>query len=419
MAASSSTSMILLYTFLAVLLLQSQISNSLTCSSQKLSKNKLYKQCSDLPKLDSYLHWTYDSSNSSLDIAFIAPPAKPDGWIAWAINPTSTGMAGSQTLVAYKQSDGSMTVKTYNISSYQDVALGKIGFQVSKMEAEYVDGVIKMYASIVLPESYGKVVNHVWQVGPSLKNENGVLNVHAFAADNLNSLGKLDLMSGSTGASSTSGGGGGSTTDGGGSTTDGGSGSATSDGFSSKLRKKNIHGVLNAASWGMLFPIGAVIARYVQVFEAAEPAWFYLHVFCQLSGYAIGVAGWATGLQLGKQAQGFGNTLHRNIGITLFTFATLQIFALFARPKKAHKLRFYWNIYHHGLGYSVLVLGIINVFKGLDILQPLKKWKTSYIVFLCVLAGFVLVLEVLTWVVVLKRKSDKTSKVGYNGANVS
>ncbi|KAI3880296.1 hypothetical protein MKX03_011029 [Papaver bracteatum] len=405
-ASNSNTSIIFLYTFLVLLLLQTQISNSLTCSSQKLSKNKLYKQCSDLPKLDSYLHWTYDSSKSSLDIAFIAPPAKPDGWIAWAINPTSTGMVGSQTLVAYKQSDGSMTVKTYNITSYKDVLLGKIGFQVSKMEAEYVDGVIKMYASIVLPQTYGKVVNHVWQVGPSLKNENGDLNVHGFAADNINSVGKLDLMSGSTGGSS---GGGGTTST---TTTSGG-------GISSKLKKKNIHGVLNAVSWGMLFPIGAVMARYLRVFEAADPAWFYLHVFCQLSGYAIGVAGWATGLQLGKQAQGFGNTLHRNIGITLFTFATLQIFALFVRPKKDHKLRFYWNIYHHGLGYSVLVLGIINVFKGLDILQPLKKWKTSYIIFLCVLAGIVLVLEVLTWVVVLKRKSDKTSKGGYNGANVS
>ncbi|KAI3975300.1 hypothetical protein MKX01_033540 [Papaver californicum] len=290
------------------------------------------------------------------------------------------------------------------------------------MEAEYVDGVIKMYASIVLPESYRKVVNHVWQVGPSLKNENGVLNVHSFATDNINSLGKLDLMSGSSGASSNSDGGGGNTTtsgsgSGGGITTSssiaGGSGSATSGGISSKLRKKNIHGVLNAVSWGMLFPIGAVIARYLRVFEAADPVWFYLHVFCQLSGYAIGVAGWATRLQLSKQAKGFGNTLHRNIGITLFTFATLQVmipptiifsnnFALFIKPKKDHKLRFYWNIYHHGLGYSVLVLGIIN------------KWKTSYIVFLCVLAGIVIVLEVLTWVVVLKRKSDKTSKGGYN-----
>ncbi|RZC56335.1 hypothetical protein C5167_015189 [Papaver somniferum] len=316
-ASDSNTSIIFLYIFLVVLLLQTQISNSLTCSSQKLSKNKLYKQCSDLPKLDSYLHWTYDSSKSSLDIAFIAPPAKPDGWIAWAINPTSTGMVGSQTLVAYKQSDGSMTVKTYNITSYKDVLLGKIDFQVSKMEAEYVDGVIKMYASIVLPPTYGKVVNHVWQVGPSLKNENGDLNVHGFAADNINSVGKLDLMSGSAGGSS---GGGGST-----STTSTSSGSAKSGGISSKLKKKNIHGVLNAVSWGMLFPIGAVIARYLRVFEAADPAWFYLHVFCQLSGYAIGVAGWATGLQLGKQAQGFGNTLHRNIGITLFTFATLQV----------------------------------------------------------------------------------------------
>ncbi|MCL7040820.1 hypothetical protein MKW94_016013 [Papaver nudicaule] len=409
--ASTSSSRILLLTFLLVLFQQAQISNSLTCSSQKFNKNQLYKQCTDLPQLKSYLHWTYDSTNSSLDIAFIAPPDKPDGWVAWAINPTSTGMAGSQTLAAYKRSDGSMTVKTYDVKSYNEVVQGKIGFQVSNMEAEYVDGVIKMYASIVLPESYGKVVNHVWQVGASLKNENGDLNVHGFSSDNKKSYGKLDLMSGSSGGGGGGGGGGGSTSP------PGGSGSATSGGgISSKQRKANIHGILNAVSWGMMFPIGAFAARYLRVFQSADPAWFYIHVFCQLSGYVLGVAGWATGLQLGKQAQGYGNTLHRNIGITLFTFATLQIFALLLRPRKDHKLRFYWNIYHHGLGYGVLVLGIINVFKGLNLLQPLKVWKTSYIIFLCVLAGIVLVLEVLTWVVVLKRKSDKNHKGGYNGA---
>ena len=92
----------------------------------------------------------------------------------------------------------------------------------------------------------------------------------------------------------------------------------------------------------------------------------------------------------------------------------VQIFALFLRPKKEHKFRFYWNIYHHGVGYAILILGILNVFKGLDILDPAKKWKSAYIIVIAILGGIALFLELITWAVVLKRKSRK-STMPYNG----
>ena len=78
-------------------------------------------------------------------------------------------------------------------------------------------------------------------------------------------------------------------------------------------------------SWGILFPTGVIIARYMKTFPAADPAWFYLHVSCQLSAYAIGAAGWATGLRLGSQSKGIQYSSHRNIGISLFCLATFQV----------------------------------------------------------------------------------------------
>ena len=78
-------------------------------------------------------------------------------------------------------------------------------------------------------------------------------------------------------------------------------------------------------SWGVLFPFGVIIARYLRTFPSADPAWFYLHVSCQVSAYAIGVAGWATGLTLGSQSVGVQYSGHRNIGIALFCVATLQV----------------------------------------------------------------------------------------------
>ncbi|KAK9141064.1 hypothetical protein Scep_010745 [Stephania cephalantha] len=331
---------------------------ALTCTTQSsiLPKNTLYAHCLDLPRLRSYLHWTYNPANATLDVAFIAAPDKPTGWIAWAINPTSDGMLGAQALIAYNLGNGSIGVDTFNVSSYKGVLPSRIAFDMLEKGA----------------------------VGGSVTN--GVPNIHQFKLENLNSKGKLDLMNGS-------------------------GGDVVEDGGSdSRVKKKNIHGVLNAVSWGILFPIGAIIARYVRVFESADPAWFYLHASCQVSGYILGVSGWATGLKLGSQSKGVVYSTHRNIGIVLFILATLQIFALFLRPKQDHKFRVYWNVYHHGVGYAILVLGIINVFKGLRILEPGDKWVTTYITVISVLGGIALFLEVVTWIMVFKRKSNKSTK---------
>lgn len=71
--------------------------------------------------------------------------------------------------------------------------------------------------------------------------------------------------------------------------------------------------------------MGIIIARYMRFFPSLDPAWFYLHVFCQTSAYAIGVAGWGTGLKLGSQSKGVEYSGHRNIGIVLFSLATVQV----------------------------------------------------------------------------------------------
>ncbi|GFZ04122.1 auxin-responsive family protein [Actinidia rufa] len=110
--------------------------------------------------------------------------------------------------------------------------------------------------------------------------------------------------------------------------------SATTGTTNSKIRSKYIHGVLNTISWGIMMPLGVVIARYVSVFESADPAWFYLHVTCQTSAYIVGVVGWITGLLLGKKnLPAFQHTAHRTIGILLFCLATLQVLSLRLRPK--------------------------------------------------------------------------------------
>nr|GEY26815.1 cytochrome b561 and DOMON domain-containing protein At5g47530-like [Tanacetum cinerariifolium] len=249
-------------------------------------------------------------------------------------------MAGSQALVAFQQSDGSMRAYTSPITGYStQMAEGDLSFPVSDLLATYSNKEIIIYATLGL-QNVSSTLNQVWQ----------------------------EVQSGSAGGAV---------------------------GTSSKTRKRNIHGVLNAISWGIMMPLGAITARYLRVFQSADPAWFYLHVTCQTSAYIIGVAGWATGIRLGSQSPGIQFTSHRVIGIILFCVATLQVIALLVRPKKEHKHRIFWNIYHHSLGYSIIVLGIINIFKGLDILNPEKKWERAYtgvIVVLALQVGYLAIL---------------------------
>jgi cbb3-type cytochrome oxidase subunit 3 len=178
---------------------------------------------------------------------------------------------------------------------------------------------------------------------------------------------------------------------------------------------KQIHGMLNAIAWGVLIPVGAIIARYLRVFESADPAWFYLHIACQCSGYILGVAGWGLGLKLGSESAGVTYQPHRSIGIAIFCLATLQVFALLLRPDKKNRYRLYWNIYHHSVGYSVIVLGAVNIFKGLDILKPASGYKTAYIVVLATLGGVALCLEAITWPIAIRKRRRNAADKASNG----
>ncbi|KAL9373354.1 hypothetical protein Peur_032974 [Populus x canadensis] len=374
---------------LSVLMSMIFSSTAQSCKSYALSSNKTFRACNDLPYLNSHLHWNYDSSSNKLQVAYRHTGITSSRWVAWAINPTSTGMAGSQALVAYQQTDGTMRAYTSPISSYQtSLQEGKLSFDVSDLSATLANNEIIIFATIGLSNT-STTVNHVWQDGAVSGN---ATQVHATSGANVKSMGTLNLLSGES----------------------------SSTGGNDRIRKRNIHGVLNAVSWGILMPIGALIARYLKAFISADPAWFYLHVGCQSIAYIVGVAGWGTGLKLGSESASIQYDAHRTIGIILFCLGTLQVFALLLRSKPDHKYRFYWNIYHHLVGYSVIILSIINIFKGFSILNPDKKWKNAYIGVIAALAFNAVWLEGYTWYLVVKRKrSEIAGKMphGMNGSN--
>ncbi|XP_016480725.1 cytochrome b561 and DOMON domain-containing protein At5g47530 [Nicotiana tabacum] len=351
-----------------------------SCTKYNFTSNQIFTSCSDLPYLNSFLHWNYDPSSKTAKIAFRHTKIASSRWVAWAINPTAQGMVGSQALVAYQKSDGKMRVYTSPVTSYQtQLQEGNLSFPVSDLSATYSNNEIAIFATLKLDKFNSTIVNQVWQEGPVSGDSPAM---HDTSGVNVQSAGALSLLSGQ-------------------------SKTTTTGAASSQFNKKNLHGLLNAVSWGIMMPIGILFARYLKVFS--DPAWFYLHSIWQITAYVIGVAGWATGLQLGSESPGIKFTVHRTIGIVLFSLATLQASAMLLRPKRDHKHRIYWNIYHRSVGYSIVVLGIFNIFKGLNILNPENKWRIAYIGTLIGLGIIAAFLEVITWCVVIKRNKSVTT----------
>lgn len=157
-----------------------------------ISGNAQFTDCTDLPYLRSSLHWSYISSNSTLSIAFLAPLASPTGWISWGINPTATGMIGTQALIAFKAPNGSMVVDTYELASYKSITRSdKLSFKVLNSKAEYSNGVMQILATLALPSNM-TTINQVWQTGPSVK-DGTTPTAHVFNSDHLKSKGTLNL----------------------------------------------------------------------------------------------------------------------------------------------------------------------------------------------------------------------------------
>ncbi|KAK7260551.1 hypothetical protein RIF29_26695 [Crotalaria pallida] len=356
------------------------------CNSFTFPNDINFASCKDLPVLDSSIHWNYYTSSRAIEVAFKKANAKESSWVAWAINPTSSGMVGSQAFVAIRTSDGTLKAYTSPLTSYATMLQeGNLSFPVHSVSASYRNSSIIIFASFQLPTN-ATVVNHVWQEG--LVADDGTLRAHSFSGPNVQSFGTLDFASGKV--------------------------FKTVGKKNSRTTLKNVHGILNAVSWGLMMPVGVILARYLKVFDGFGATWFHVHRAFQSLAYLIGVAGFGTGLYMGNH-YGVHHAPHRCIGITLVCLASSQVcIAVFLRPKKDHKYRIFWNIFHYVVGYATIFLSIWNVFMGFDLLDAHKGWKHAYVGIIISIAAVALVLEVVTWIWVCNNKVTEKEEVDTN-----
>uniref|UniRef100_A0A0A9CX85 Cytochrome b561 domain-containing protein n=1 Tax=Arundo donax TaxID=35708 RepID=A0A0A9CX85_ARUDO len=181
---------------------------------------------------------------------------------------------------------------------------------------------------------------------------------------------------------------------------------SSSSGSSFPEGLKRTHGALNLFAWGVLLPIGAIVARYCRRWD---PLWFYLHAGIQFVGFILGLAGIVAGVSLYNKIQA-NVPAHRGLGIFVLVLGILQILAFFLRPKKDSKYRKFWNWYHHWVGRLALFFAAINIVLGIKVGGAGNSWKIGYGFNLAILLITIITLEVLLWT---RWKNNSSSTTTY------
>ncbi|PWA54982.1 cytochrome b561/ferric reductase transmembrane with DOMON related domain-containing protein [Artemisia annua] len=152
---------------------------------------------------------------------------------------------------------------------------------------------------------------------------------------------------------------------------------------------KRTHGILNMFGWGILLPIGVIVARY---FKHLDPLWFYVHTGIQSLGFILGLSGVIAGFVLDNKLE-VNVRKHKGLGITILTLGCLQVLALLARPSIDAKTRIYWNWYHYSVGRIAIFFAIVNIFYGIHVADAGSSWNASYGLILGIFVVTTLVLE--------------------------
>lgn len=152
---------------------------------------------------------------------------------------------------------------------------------------------------------------------------------------------------------------------------------------------KKAHGILNMIGWGILLPVGAMVARY---FKHLDPLWFYVHTSIQSLGFILGLSGVIAGLVLDSRLDASVGK-HKGLGVTILILGCLQVLAFMARPSIDAKTRKYWNWYHYIVGRLIIMFAIVNIFYGIHLAKAGSSWNAGYGVVLGIFVITVLVLE--------------------------
>ena len=135
------------------------------------------------------------------------------------------------------------------------------------------------------------------------------------------------------------------------------------------------HGSLMTLAWGLLLPAGSLVPR---CWKAALPdgKWYRLHRNVQVLGVLLSVAGLVVSIAMNHPMAGHFNSLHKALGLAVSIAALVQPLLAVFRPAKPpppppgakaeppSRMRVAWRLKHAVLGYSLIILAIVQLVTG-------------------------------------------------------
>ncbi|EYU22157.1 hypothetical protein ABFS82_09G017100 [Erythranthe guttata] len=394
--------LLLLFFRISIILLSFHPNGALSARCITTTSSKTYQRCMTLLTQQASIAWSFHPKNATLDLAFFGSFISPSGWVGWGINPTSPEMTGTRALIAFPDPNtGQIVLLPYILDPNVKLQRGPLlsrpldlhatassaALYGGRMATIHSGATIQIHATVNLVTNKTKI-HFVWNRGLYVQGYSPT--IHPTGTDDLSSIATIDVLSGAT------------------------------DGSHTNIIQplKIAHGVINAVSWGILLPIGAITARYLRQIQSVGPAWFYMHVGVQISAIVLGTVGFGIGIKLGEMSPGRVYGPHRKLGFAAFCLGWLQTLALLFRPKTTNKFRKYWKSYHHFVGYGCVILGVVNCFQGFEVMgEEYSYAKLGYCLCLSTLVGVCIALEVNSWVIFCRKsKEEKLKREGLFGS---
>ncbi|XP_057993200.1 cytochrome b561 domain-containing protein At4g18260 isoform X2 [Hevea brasiliensis] len=136
-----------------------------------------------------------------------------------------------------------------------------------------------------------------------------------------------------------------------------------------------LHGVLLWVSLGFLAPLGILIIRISHREEGGSrrKVLLYLHVILQVLLVLLATSGAIMSIKSFENS--FDNN-HQRIGLALYGAVWVQAVIGFLRPLRGSKRRSTWYFLHWILGTLISLVGIINIYTGLEAYRKKISAKT-------------------------------------------
>eukprot|EP00210_Caulerpa_lentillifera_P002713 g2593.t1 len=307
------------------------------------------------------LHWKVDVSSVSF-----AMEAPGDGWVALAWPETPGNMVPSEAVIGTNTDLGvyKLTGKSTN-----DIIPDSSLFSITEARSESSNGQLLMQFARELDDQFtatGEVPLLV-----AFDPDSSELSYHGFS--NRAAL-ELNLQTGALESSSTA---------------------------TAKAEFYDAHALLMAISWGVMIPLGVLIARTL---KDLDPLWFRLHKLLQVVGLMGAIAGYVIALLKFETSDDF---RHRQVGLVIMILGIFQPLNALVRPKHGSFLRVPWQWLHMCIGRCAVILAMYNIYTGLDAYEVLrqvgsKKWHFRF--------GMWLIAIVLTYLVLESRASGIRSR---------